>query len=353
MGIIGGLDVHRAQITFDYIDTATGQVRRGRIRPALREDVRAWLERFGGQDDVAFALEGTTGWLYVVEELQRAGIRAHLAEPADTSALRGPKRRAKTDGADAKLMRELLQAGRLPESWVPPPHVEQIRTLVRLRQVAPRRAHRVVPAPAGQAGAPRSPQPRCPVFGGPAGMARPSRCPVRLSPGDLGGPVLDRPDQRGDGPDRRPAQADRPPPAGGQGPRAPDLRGGVAHRRGHLDGARGRRAVRHLPQGRAPHRPGHHRALLRRQARPGHLSRQGPEVLRWALFEAALSASREGSPDHAYCQDVKARQDAHRAFLSQARRIARKAYHVLLEMGEQALAPVPGLDLAPTITKAA
>src|SRR6266511_4992981 len=61
MGIIGGLDVHRAQITYDYIDTVRGEVRRGKIRPALREDVRAWAERFGGDDDVAFALEGTTG----------------------------------------------------------------------------------------------------------------------------------------------------------------------------------------------------------------------------------------------------------------------------------------------------
>ena len=30
---------------------------------------------------------------------------------------------------------------------------------------------------------------------------------------------------------------------------------------------------------------------------PGHLSRQGPPALRWALFEAAQSACRQGSPD--------------------------------------------------------
>lgn len=33
----------------------------------------------------------------MVEELNKAGIEAHLAEPADTRALRGPKKRAKTD----------------------------------------------------------------------------------------------------------------------------------------------------------------------------------------------------------------------------------------------------------------
>jgi hypothetical protein len=43
--------------------------------------VREWLERFAGCD-AEFALEGTTGWRFVVEEIERAGHRAHLADPA-------------------------------------------------------------------------------------------------------------------------------------------------------------------------------------------------------------------------------------------------------------------------------
>jgi transposase len=96
MSIVGGLDIHRRQITFDYLDTVTGQVRRGQIAPAGREHLRAWLARFAGQDDVAFAVEGCAGWRYVCEELAAAGIAAHLAEPADTAFLRGRKRHAKT-----------------------------------------------------------------------------------------------------------------------------------------------------------------------------------------------------------------------------------------------------------------
>jgi transposase len=41
MPIVGGLDIHRKQITFDYLDTGTGQVRRGQINPADREHLRA------------------------------------------------------------------------------------------------------------------------------------------------------------------------------------------------------------------------------------------------------------------------------------------------------------------------
>src|SRR5271165_4227622 len=89
MPIVGGLDIHRKQITFDYLDTVTGQVRRGQVSPADREHLRAWLARFAGCEDAAFAVEGCTGWRYVVEELAAAGVTAHLAEPADTAFARG------------------------------------------------------------------------------------------------------------------------------------------------------------------------------------------------------------------------------------------------------------------------
>ena len=111
MAIVGGFDIHRRQVTFDYLDTVTGQVRRGRITPACRETLRHWLERFAGREDVTFAVEGCTGWRFVVEELQRAGITALLAEPAETADRRGPKRRAKTDKADARHLRTLVAEG--------------------------------------------------------------------------------------------------------------------------------------------------------------------------------------------------------------------------------------------------
>ena len=130
MPIVGGLDIHRKQITFDYLDTVTGEVRRGQIAPADREHLRAWLARFAGWDDVAFAVEGCAGWRYVAEELAAAGIAVHLAEPADTAARRGRKRHAKTDKTDSRHLRTLLAEGRLPECWVPPGHILEYRALL-------------------------------------------------------------------------------------------------------------------------------------------------------------------------------------------------------------------------------
>ena len=43
MPIVGGLDIHRKQLTFDYLDTVTGEVQRGQVAPADREHLRAWL----------------------------------------------------------------------------------------------------------------------------------------------------------------------------------------------------------------------------------------------------------------------------------------------------------------------
>jgi transposase len=142
MRIVGGLDVHRRQITFDYLDEHSGQCRRGRIAPADRMLLRRWLATNATERPAAFAVEACTGWRFVVEELQRAGIEAHLAEPADTAAARGPKRRAKTDRTDARHLRELLAGGRLPESWIPPEQVLEMRAAAAV-QGPTRGAHRL------------------------------------------------------------------------------------------------------------------------------------------------------------------------------------------------------------------
>src|ERR1700694_5753731 len=131
MTMVGGFDVHRKQITFDYVDS-DGLVRWGQIRPATRKTLCGWLGEHCPEGDAEFALEGCTGWRYVVEELAAAGVVAHLGDPAEIAALRGPKKRAKTDRADARLLRTLLLEGRFPESWIPPTHVLEMRTLGRL-----------------------------------------------------------------------------------------------------------------------------------------------------------------------------------------------------------------------------
>jgi transposase len=74
-----------------------------------------------------------------------------------------------------------------------------------------------------------------------------------------------------------------------------------------------------------------------RKGPPGRLSRQGPPVLRWALYEAAKTHARAAAPDHAYYAQVKDRNNGKRAALSEARKIVRQACHILTELGDDAL----------------
>jgi transposase len=132
MAIVGGLDIHRKQLTFDYLDQASGEVVCGRVSPADREHLAEWLRRFAGVDRVCFAVEACTGWRYVTECLQAAGVQVLLAEPADTAAARGRKKRAKTDRADSRLLRELAEGGRVPQCWIPPQQVLEYRAVLEL-----------------------------------------------------------------------------------------------------------------------------------------------------------------------------------------------------------------------------
>ena len=77
-----------------------------------------------------------------------------------------------------------------------------------------------------------------------------------------------------------------------------------------------------------------------RKGPPGRLSRQGPPVLRWAVYEAGKTHARSPAPapDHRYYAQVKDRCNGKRAALSEARKILRQASHILAELGDDALA---------------
>ena len=66
MSMVCGLDLHRAQITFDAVELKTGEVWRGRLWCPDRCRFRRWLTeevalRAKGEP-VAMAVEGCTGW---------------------------------------------------------------------------------------------------------------------------------------------------------------------------------------------------------------------------------------------------------------------------------------------------
>jgi hypothetical protein len=79
VSIVMGLDQHRAQVSAEWIETMTGEVFRARIAPADRAGVRKFFKQFDCEG-LEVALEATTGWRFLVEELERVGAEVHLAE---------------------------------------------------------------------------------------------------------------------------------------------------------------------------------------------------------------------------------------------------------------------------------
>jgi transposase len=73
----------------------------------------------------------------------------------------------------------------------------------------------------------------------------------------------------------------------------------------------------------------------------GFLSRQGPQTLRWALYEAAKNSSHLRSPDHGFYAAVKARHDGKIAAISVARKLARRCYHVLRDVDPDEVYAIP------------
>jgi transposase len=336
MSMVCGLDLHRGQVTFDAVDVTSGEVWRGRIWQPDRLRFRRWLRdelapRAHGEP-VAIAVEGCTGWRYVAEEISAAGFDAHVAEPADTQAARGRKRRAKTDRTDARLLRELLAGGELPESWIPPTLVLEWRERVRLykalldqRTQWTQRIHAELFQHG--VGVPED------VIASAQTRQRLAEPGLAISPAgreriDAGYAMIDATNAQ-----LEPLRAELV----RFGTRQPACRALVAAHYG-IGGltavaiwaelgdcrrfARSMQVVRHTGLDVTVDSSDRHRA-------GGHLSRQGPETLRWALYEAAKSSARGGSPDHAYYSAVKQRHGGKIAAISMARKLALRCYHTL------------------------
>ncbi|MGH2847275.1 MAG: IS110 family transposase [Thermoleophilaceae bacterium] len=260
----------------------------------------------------------------------------YLAEPAETSALRGPKKRAKTDRQDARRPRELLQAGRVPESWIPPEWILELRSKVRLR-------HTLIDERGVW-------QQRIQAQLYHHGVERRRQLLVGERRGWL--EQLDLPDaarrqiqvalQMIDSVDHQLEPLDRELRALAR--RQPGCRALMAHygigeitsvaTLAELGDARrfssSRHAVRYAGLDITVSESDRKRA-------PGHLSRQGPPTLRWALYEAAQVARRPNSPDRDYYEQAAERLGGNRACLSVARKLLQRAYHTLRELGEDAL----------------
>ena len=125
---IVGMDLHRrrsvlVRMTADGRKLATVRIENAPARLA------AEIAKAGPAPKVV--LEATYGWYWAADALAAAGAEVHLAHPLGVKGF--AYRRVKNDEKDAADLADLLRMGRLPEAWIAPGEIRELRELTRYR----------------------------------------------------------------------------------------------------------------------------------------------------------------------------------------------------------------------------
>jgi transposase len=140
-----GIDLHRRRSQIAVIDEH-GELS---LSKRIVNDRDRFLELLGDPESAHIVLEATYGWEWLAELLEEADYDVHLAHPLRTRAIAAA--RVKTDAIDAKTLAHLLRAGFLPEAYIAPRELRDLRellrhraTLTRMRSAVKNRVHAIL-----------------------------------------------------------------------------------------------------------------------------------------------------------------------------------------------------------------
>jgi len=146
MSVYVGIDVHRKRSQVAVVDES-GKVLANRNVPNA---VEPFLKVIGGlPPGTPAAFEAAYGTSWLVELLESYGFTPHLVHASRCKAIASA--RLKNDKVGASILAQLLRVDLLPEAWIAPPEVRQLRALlrhrvalVRLRTLLRNRIHAIV-----------------------------------------------------------------------------------------------------------------------------------------------------------------------------------------------------------------
>ena len=123
-----GCDAHKHYSVFVAVDE------RGKATQPIRIEhnvaaYQRYLDTLPNGTEIA--IESTGNWYWIVDLMEQAGHKPHLANPSEAKKRMGKTH--KTDALDAKGLAILLRNGTLPESWIPPGELRDQRELLRTR----------------------------------------------------------------------------------------------------------------------------------------------------------------------------------------------------------------------------
>jgi transposase len=128
MSVHVGIDVHRKRSQVAVV-AEDGKVQLNRNVVNGSEPMLRLIGGLPAGTPVAF--EAAFGWGWLAELLENYEFEAHVVHPLRRKAIASA--RLKNDKVDAAILAQLLRADLLPEAWIAPQPVRQLRALLRHR----------------------------------------------------------------------------------------------------------------------------------------------------------------------------------------------------------------------------
>lgn len=122
-----GLDVHK-RACYGTITDQEGTIYKQGKFASSPEGVTTFIEDI---DEASIAMEAGYCWQPLYDALKEKGYDVRLAHPQRVKAIAEAK--VKTDKVDSEILAHLLRANLLPESYVPPMDIRELREMVRRR----------------------------------------------------------------------------------------------------------------------------------------------------------------------------------------------------------------------------
>lgn len=124
-----GVDLHKDSATIAVLGRDGKLVEQKTIATKCKLQLRDYFSSYGLQCEVAFESVGFYHWFW--DLIGPVVGKLHLADPVGVRARAG--RKAKTDKNDAMIIAEMLLEGKIPEAYVPHEPFASLRKLVRTR----------------------------------------------------------------------------------------------------------------------------------------------------------------------------------------------------------------------------
>ena len=127
--LFAGLDMHKDSITGTIKDEVGNPVRVLKVETS-KEGVKKLFERLQ-RENLKAVFEASRNWPYYAELVKPYCSSVIMAHPIKVRAIASA--RIKTDSIDSNILSDLLRANLIPESYMPPLDIVELRELLRYR----------------------------------------------------------------------------------------------------------------------------------------------------------------------------------------------------------------------------